>query len=57
MRTAPVSAPRIDLNADLGEGYGRWSLGDDSALLGVVTSANVASGGHAGGSSTSTPAG
>ena len=40
--------PRIDLNADLGEGYGRWSLGDDAALLGVVTSANVACGGHAG---------
>jgi UPF0271 protein len=44
--------PRIDLNADLGEGYGRWSLGDDAALLGVVTSANVACGGHAGDPST-----
>jgi UPF0271 protein len=38
----------IDLNADLGEGFGRWSLGDDAALLDVVTSANVACGFHAG---------
>ena len=38
----------IDLNSDLGEGYGRWSLGDDDARLGVVTSANVACGYHAG---------
>jgi UPF0271 protein len=38
----------IDLNADLGEGFGRWSLGDDDALLGIVTSANVACGFHAG---------
>lgn len=40
--------PRIDLNADLGEGLGRWSLGDDEAMLDVVTSANVACGFHAG---------
>ena len=39
---------RIDLNADLGEGFGVWRLGDDEALLGVVTSANVACGFHAG---------
>ncbi len=39
---------RIDLNADVGEGFGRWALGDDDALLGVVTSANVACGFHAG---------
>jgi UPF0271 protein len=39
---------RIDLNADLGEGFGAWRLGDDDALLGVVTSANVACGFHAG---------
>jgi UPF0271 protein len=39
---------RIDLNADLGEGFGRWSLGDDDALLDVITSANVACGFHAG---------
>ncbi|GAT68297.1 lamB/YcsF family protein [Planomonospora sphaerica] len=38
----------IDLNADLGEGYGIWRLGDDEALLDVVTSANVACGFHAG---------
>jgi len=41
-------AQRIDLNADLGEGFGAWSLGDDDALLSVVTSANVACGFHAG---------
>ena len=39
---------RIDLNADLGESFGRWTLGDDEAMLGVVTSANVACGFHAG---------
>ncbi len=38
----------IDLNADLGEGYGIWRAGDDRALLDVVTSASVACGGHAG---------
>jgi UPF0271 protein len=38
----------VDLNADLGEGFGVWRLGDDDALLGVVTSANVACGFHAG---------
>lgn len=38
----------MDLNSDLGEGFGRWTLGDDDALLRVVTSANVACGSHAG---------
>lgn len=38
----------IDLNADLGEGFGRWTLTDDDALLDCVTSANVACGFHAG---------
>ncbi len=38
----------MDLNADLGEGFGAWRLGDDDALLDVVTSANVACGFHAG---------
>ncbi|MGY1435532.1 LamB/YcsF family protein [Streptomyces reniochalinae] len=38
----------IDLNADLGEGFGRWHLTDDEALLASVTSANVACGYHAG---------
>ena len=42
----------IDLNADLGEGFGRWTLTDDEALLTVVTSANVACGFHAGDPST-----
>ena len=37
----------IDLNSDLGEGFGQWTLGDDDALLDVVTSANVACGFHA----------
>jgi len=38
----------VDLNSDLGEGYGIWTLGDDEGLLEVVTSANVACGAHAG---------
>lgn len=38
----------IDLNSDLGEGYGIWRLGDDDALLGIVSSANAACGFHAG---------
>jgi UPF0271 protein len=38
----------IDLNADLGESYGRWTLGDDGAMLTMITSANVACGFHAG---------
>jgi len=39
---------RIDLNSDLGEGYGIWTLGEDDGLLDVVTSANVACGFHGG---------
>ncbi len=39
---------RIDLNADLGEGFGPWAMGDDDALLAIVSSANVACGFHAG---------
>ncbi len=39
---------RIDINADLGEGFGHYRCGDDDALLGIVTSANVACGFHAG---------
>ena len=38
----------IDLNADLGEGYGAWQIGDDDALLGILSSANIACGFHAG---------
>lgn len=42
----------MDLNADLGEGFGIWQLGDDNTLLGLVTSANVACGFHAGDAAT-----
>ncbi len=42
----------IDLNADMGESFGRWTLGDDAGLLKVVTSANVACGFHAGDAAT-----
>jgi 5-oxoprolinase (ATP-hydrolysing) subunit A len=38
----------IDLNSDLGEGFGAWTMGDDTAMLDVVSSANVACGFHAG---------
>ncbi len=38
----------VDLNSDLGEGFGAWTLGDDEAMLDLVTSANVACGFHAG---------
>lgn len=38
----------IDLNSDVGESFGRWSLGDDLAMFGSVSSANVACGFHAG---------
>lgn len=40
--------PTVDLNADLAEGYGVWELGDDAAMLDIVTSANLACGFHAG---------
>lgn len=39
---------RIDLNSDLGEGFGPWVMGDDAAMLDIVTTANVACGFHAG---------
>jgi UPF0271 protein len=38
----------VDLNADVGESFGRWQLGDDAAMVDIVTSANVACGFHAG---------
>jgi UPF0271 protein len=44
----PPAALLVDLNSDLGEGFGIWTLGDDDALLDVVSSANVACGFHAG---------
>ncbi|MEP7022652.1 MAG: 5-oxoprolinase subunit PxpA [Actinomycetota bacterium] len=43
-----TGSPVIDLNADLGESFGAWRLGDDAALLPLVTSANLACGFHAG---------
>ncbi|WP_134682051.1 LamB/YcsF family protein [Paracoccus ravus] len=39
---------RIDLNSDLGEGFGPWPMGNDAAMLDIVTSANIACGFHAG---------
>jgi UPF0271 protein len=38
----------VDLNCDMGEGFGAWEMGDDAAMLEIVTSANVACGFHAG---------
>lgn len=39
---------QIDLNSDMGEGFGAWKMGDDEAILDIVSSANVACGFHAG---------
>ncbi len=39
---------KVDLNSDMGEGYGPWRMGDDAALLDIITSANIACGFHAG---------
>ena len=39
---------KVDLNSDMGEGLGPWRMGDDAALLDVITSANIACGFHAG---------
>lgn len=39
---------KIDLNSDMGEGFGRWSVADDKGLMDVVSSANIACGFHAG---------
>ncbi len=44
--------PTIDLNADLGESFGPWPMGNDEAMMDIVTSANIACGGHAGDSNT-----
>jgi 5-oxoprolinase (ATP-hydrolysing) subunit A len=46
--TQVESMTTIDLNADLGEGFGPWTMGDDAAMLGIVSSANIACGFHAG---------
>lgn len=43
---------QIDLNSDVGESFGSWTMGDDTAILAVVSSANVACGFHAGDPST-----
>ncbi len=40
--------PSVDLNADMGESFGPWNMGDDESLLKIVTSANIACGFHAG---------
>ena len=40
--------PRIDLNADLGESFGPWKMGDDARMMQIVSSASIACGGHAG---------
>ena len=47
-----TTARRIDLNSDLGESLGTWAMGNDAAMLDIVTSANVACGFHAGDSLT-----
>ena len=39
---------QVDLNSDTGEGFGPWKMGDDAAMLDIVTSANVACGFHGG---------
>lgn len=39
---------RVDLNSDMGESFGDWKMGDDEAMLDIITSANVACGFHAG---------
>ena len=48
MTSTSQAEPAVDLNADLGESFGAWKLGDDDALLRLITSANVACGFHAG---------
>ena len=39
---------RIDINSDLGEGFGPYTIADDAGLMGIITSANLACGYHAG---------
>jgi UPF0271 protein len=43
-----MAGKRVDLNADMGESFGPWRMGNDEALLDIVTSANIACGFHAG---------
>lgn len=47
-----MACAAVDLNADIGEGFGVWMLGDDDAMLDLVTSANIACGFHAGDAAT-----
>ena len=47
-RSLSTTGKRINLNADLAEGYGPWTMTADAELMDIVTSANVACGGHAG---------
>lgn len=44
----PATPKHIDLNCDLGESYGAWRMGEDAALLALISSANIACGFHAG---------
>jgi UPF0271 protein len=43
-----MDARRVDLNCDMGESFGAWTMGDDEALMAAITSANIACGAHAG---------
>jgi len=43
-----TAVAKVDLNADMGEGFGRWTLGDDASLMPYVTSSNIACGFHGG---------
>jgi UPF0271 protein len=46
--TSTAPGATVDLNADMGESFGAWQMGDDDSLLAIVSSANVACGFHAG---------
>src|SRR3954464_8091400 len=48
LAAARIGSVRIDLNADVGESYRAWTIGEDEALIPLITSANVACGAHAG---------
>ena len=48
MTATPSTAPCIDLNCDMGESYGRWTLGADEEIMPLITSANIACGFHGG---------
>jgi UPF0271 protein len=48
MQTEMQTERKINLNADLGESFGPWTMGEDAAMLDIVTSANIACGFHAG---------